>query len=146
MNLEERQNKLISQYPQQFKNLSYIGCGAGWDDILERLCYLIQSRIDRNIKDNKNTDFYWSQIKEKFGGLRAYCYGADEYMRGAIDMAESMSYITCEVSGEKGRKRYKKKDPDGIIISAWVRTLSDSVALDKGYVDVESGFDADESD
>jgi len=146
MNPEERQNKLISQYPQQFKNLSYIECGAGWDGILERLCYLIQSRIDSNIKDNKNTDFFWSQIKEKFGGLRAYCYGADEYMRGAIDMAESMSYITCEVSGEKGRKRYKKKDPDGTIIPAWIKTLSDSVALDQGYVDVESGFDADESD
>jgi hypothetical protein len=142
----ELQNELISKFPEQFKNLSYIQCGDGWYDILYRLCSIVSNRIESHKRMDKLLNFNWSQIKEKFGGLRAYCYGADEYMSGAIDMAESMSYITCEVSGEKGRKRYKKKDLDGIIIPAWVKTLSDSVALDQGYVDVESGFDADESD
>ena len=131
----ELANKLIEQYPEQFKNLKYLECDNGWYEILSRLCYIVNNHIDHKKRLNQPLElFYWSQIKEKFGGLRAYCYGADEYIRGAIDMAESMSYITCEVTGEKGKVRYKKFDEDGQPIPAWVRVLCDSEAEKEGYI------------
>ena len=131
----ELANKLIEQYPEQFKNLKYLECDDGWYEILSRLCYIVNNRIDHKKRLNDPLEsFYWSQIKEKFGGLRAYCYGADEYIRGAIDMAESISCITCEVTGEKGKVRYKKFDEDGQPIPAWVKTLCDNEAIKQGYV------------
>jgi len=131
----ELADKLIKQYTEQFKNLKYLECDDGWYEILSRLCYIVNNRIDYKRRLNEPLEFfYWSQIKEKFGGLRAYCYGADEYIRGAIDMAESMSYATCEVTGEKGKVRYKKLDEDGRPIHSWVKTLSDNEATKQGYI------------
>lgn len=43
-----------------------------------------------------------NQVKEKFGGLRFYYSGGDNYIRGLVDMAESISYRTCEVCGALG--------------------------------------------
>lgn len=37
------------------------------------------------------------QVKEKFGGLRFYYRGGDDVIGGMLQMAESMSYVTCEV-------------------------------------------------
>lgn len=42
------------------------------------------------------------QVKEKFGGLRFYYRGGDEYIHGLAAMAESMSYATCEECGNPG--------------------------------------------
>jgi len=131
----ELADKLIEQYPEQFKNLKYLECDDGWYEILSRLCYIVNNHLDYKKRLNEPLEsFYWSQIKEKFGGLRAYCYGADEYIRGAIDMAESVSCITCEVTGEKGKVRYKKFDENRQPIPAWVKTLCDNEAIKQGYV------------
>ncbi|NBW58723.1 hypothetical protein EBR43_13300, partial [bacterium] len=67
----ELQNKLFEKYPNQFKNLKYIECGDGWYEIVSRCCEVIQNYIDYSAKNGKVIDFYWSQIKEKFGFLRA---------------------------------------------------------------------------
>lgn len=42
------------------------------------------------------------QIKEKFGTLRFYTAGGDEYTSGVVRMAESLSCVTCEVCGKPG--------------------------------------------
>lgn len=131
----ELTTKLIEQYPEQFKNLKYLECDDGWYEILSRLCYIVNNRIDYKQRLNEPLEsFYWSQIKEKFGGLRAYWEGGDEYIRGAIEMAESMSYITCEVTGEKGKLRKQKIDENRQIIPTWIKTLSDKEAERQGYV------------
>ena len=36
------------------------------------------------------------QVKEKFGTLRFYYSGGDEYISGMVTMAEAMSGVTCE--------------------------------------------------
>ena len=56
------------------------------------------------------------QVKEKFGTLRFYYRGGDEYIRGMVDMAESMSGITCEVCGNVGKMHR----------GGWLRTLCDT--------------------
>jgi len=42
------------------------------------------------------------QVKEKFGTLRFYYSGGDDYIRGLVSMAESMSGVTCEECGKPG--------------------------------------------
>ena len=42
------------------------------------------------------------QVKEKFGTLRFYYTGGDEYINGLVSMAESMSGVTCEQCGSPG--------------------------------------------
>jgi len=42
------------------------------------------------------------QIKEKFGTLRFYTSGGDDYTDGVVRMAESLSCVTCEVCGKPG--------------------------------------------
>ena len=132
----ELQDKLIEKYPEQFKNLSWIECDEGWYDIISKLCYIVNNHLDRKKRLNEPLEFfYWSQMKEKFGGLRAYCYGSDDFIKGAIEMAESMSYTICEHTGEKGKLRKQKKDEvTGEIIPAWIKTFSDQEAERQGYI------------
>jgi hypothetical protein len=42
------------------------------------------------------------QIKEKFGTLRFYTTGGDDYTDGVVRMAEAMSGVTCETCGKPG--------------------------------------------
>lgn len=58
------------------------------------------------------------QIKEKFGGLRFYHQGGDEYVDGLVTMAEEWASRTCEVCGSPGRARQ----------GGWIRTLCDTHA------------------
>lgn len=46
--------------------------------------------------------FVASQVKEKFGTLRFYYSGGDDYIDGVVNMTESMSGATCEVCGAPG--------------------------------------------
>ena len=63
----ELTDKLIEQYPEQFKNLKYLECDDGWYEILSRLCYIVNNRLDYKKRLNEPLEsFYWSQIKEKF--------------------------------------------------------------------------------
>jgi hypothetical protein len=43
------------------------------------------------------------QVKEKFGTLRFYYTGGDEYISGLVSMAESMSGVTCETCCNPGK-------------------------------------------
>mgnify|MGYP000084172656 FL=1 len=56
------------------------------------------------------------QIKEKFGGLRFYFEGGDDFCRGLETMAETWANRTCEVCGETGKQRG----------GGWIRTLCDT--------------------
>jgi len=53
------------------------------------------------------------QVKEKFGGLRFYYYGGDEFICGLVNFAERLSSITCESCGRDGK----------IVGTNWLRCL-----------------------
>ena len=61
------------------------------------------------------------QIKEKFGCLRFYYSGGDEYISGMVTLAESMSGVTCEECGSIGERRS----------GGWIRTLCDTHEAEK---------------
>lgn len=56
------------------------------------------------------------QIKEKFGTLRFYYTGGDDYVQGLVNMAEAMSACTCETCGNLGEQR----------VDRWIRVLCDT--------------------
>jgi len=122
------QNKLFEKYPNLFSNRTKTpmescmswGCevGNGWYDILSSLCWMIKQHEDNILErikirnkvgtQNGKEDLEYfpvkfDQIKEKFGGLRVYFSGGDEYIEGLVSMAESFSYQICEECGEKGK-------------------------------------------
>jgi hypothetical protein len=74
-------------------------CGTGWFDIVRMMCRNIQSHLDWK---PDVPQVVVSQIKEKFGTLRFYYEGGDEYISGIASMAEAMSEITCEECGKPG--------------------------------------------
>ena len=131
---EELDKKLCEKYPKIFKNR--IGSmqetcmcwgfshGDGWYDIIDSLCASIQNHINNKryqFREMSQEDFdeehqvVAAQVKEKFGGLRFYVDGGDDWVYGAISMAESMSYRTCEVCGAPGKTRG----------TGWIRTTCD---------------------
>lgn len=71
-----------------------------------------------------------TQIKEKFGTLRFYYHGGDDYIRGLEAMAESMTSRTCEDCGNPGSSRSTEK-------RRWVRVLCDNHAYEQGYIEDE---------
>jgi len=45
------------------------------------------------------------QVKEKFGTLRFYYSGGDDYISGMVSLAESLTGVTCESCGNTGERR-----------------------------------------
>jgi hypothetical protein len=121
LNLFVNKDKSPRESPMAFG----IECGLGWYEILSSLCWMIKqhennikSRQEWNAKKHKEINqalsieiidpepeyfpVKFDQVKEKYGGLRVYFSGGDEYIEGLVSMAEAISYKTCEVCGNKG--------------------------------------------
>lgn len=102
-----------------------IECNDGWYDIISSVCWMIKQHEDnkrwqkewrekqnQQIKDSMEISIEgdepeyfpvkFDQIKEKYGGLRVYFSGGDQYIEGLVSMAEAMSYHICDVCGNKG--------------------------------------------
>jgi hypothetical protein len=117
---EEFSKRMEETYPKMFAE-SYGGfaVGAGWWPIIENLCANIQSHTDWWNKNRETRpvveQVVVEQIKEKFGGLRFYYRGGDDYVRGLIQMAEAWASHSCEECGAPGKRRS----------GGWIRTLCD---------------------
>ena len=75
-------------------------CGDGWFNILNQLMGNIQNHIDwQNRNGEVVPQVTVDQVKEKFGTLRFYYTGGDDYIRGMVALAESLSGVTCESCG-----------------------------------------------
>lgn len=124
---EELDKQLCEKYPKIFADRHKpmtetcmcwgFECGDGWYNIIDRLCENIQHHIDwtnsqrtRLLENNPHKvkipkevpQVVAEQVKEKFGTLRFYTRGGNEYINGLITMAESMSGVTCETCGKPG--------------------------------------------
>jgi len=165
---------LCTKYPKLFRDRHApmtetcmcwgFDCGDGWYNIIDQLCWSIQSYLDskqeqhdRDVvynvmiqaglagdltllneyyKRGLNSNQYIqealikgprqveplipqvvvTQVKEKFGTLRFYYSGGDDYISGLVSMAEVMSAVTCEECGVPGKRRH----------GGWIRTLCDT--------------------
>jgi hypothetical protein len=110
---QEQENYLRTVYPKIFPEGSDdVYCGDGWFNIVRMLCRDIQAYLDWKPEVQQ---VVVAQMKEKFGTLRFYYDGGDEYIRGLVSMAETMSEITCEECGKPGQLRQAN----------WLKTLCD---------------------
>lgn len=72
-------------------------CGDGWLGLLDGTMFLIKKNSEEN-----GVQIKLVQVKEKFGRLRIYFQGGDEYTRTVVDMAEFVSEEICELCGSPG--------------------------------------------
>lgn len=115
--------QMEERFPKMFAE-PYGGfcCGEGWWPILTNLCANIQHHLDwKNKTAEVVPQVTVAQIKEKFGGLRFYYDGGDEYISGLVSMAESWAGNTCETCGKPGQQR------DG----GWIKTLCDEHEVER---------------
>ena len=134
---DELDNILVQKYPKIFRDRNKsmqetcmcwgFSHGDGWYNIIEAACRNIQNHIDwkrkqepyASMTDEEFDEIHQpvaAQVKEKFGGLRFYVDNSDDYVRGVIAMAESMSYRTCEDCGAPGKQSGK----------GWIKTVCDT--------------------
>ena len=94
-----------AKWPRMFRDV-YCGFGLpkGWGPLVWNLCKLIDHHVNGNphvweYKDVKAPDPSVVQVKEKFGGLRFYCHGTDDKIKGYIEMTEYLSHELCQECG-----------------------------------------------
>jgi hypothetical protein len=124
---EDLEEQLCKKYPKIFADRNRpmtetamcwgFEHGDGWYNIIDQLCSNIQSHIDWKNRDSLVVpQVVATQVKEKFGTLRFYYDGGDDYISGLTSMAESMSAVTCDECGAPGQQRS----------GGWIRTLCDN--------------------
>ncbi|HCL3145379.1 TPA: DUF2384 domain-containing protein [Pseudomonas aeruginosa] len=95
---------LTGRYPKLVPINQYAGfrlfgfeCGDGWLGLLDGTLSLLHEYASQ-----RSADVYLTQVKEKFGLLRIYSRGGDEYTELIIDIAELVSGTICEICGKRG--------------------------------------------
>lgn len=123
------ENHFCTRYPEIFRtrgdeSAPYFGfdCRNGWFELLDATCTLIQKH-QKDQKDQLCAPVIASQVKEKFGTLRFYYRGGDDYIGRLIDLAEYLSESICDVCGKPGRTLERNK---------WLRTRCPSHAVEPG--------------
>jgi hypothetical protein len=129
----ELQNKLYEKYPLLFcekdlpptQSLLCFGIETddGWYDLLSRVCEM----ITHHEKYNKGPDYHpvrFTQVKEKYGTLRLYYVGGDDFVQGVISFAEYISGFICEETGNPGRVMSR---------GGWYKCLSPEMAEKLSY-------------
>ena len=102
---------IVKDFPSLFSaDLRYpsmlfgVETGEGWADIIYEACEKIQESL-KSLSPEAQKDFHFTQIKEKFGGLRIYCSWYTDAIDQIIKEATIKASKTCEVTGEKGKVR-----------------------------------------
>jgi len=75
--------------------------GDGWIPLVKEMAVQIKKCLEKNYPNSVN-EFEFTQIKEKFGTLRAYFYPYFEELDDIVDEYEEKSAHTCEVCGKSG--------------------------------------------
>ena len=94
----------------------YLECGEGWHPLILELFDKIQDIIDTDPENESYKDFQFSQIKEKYGGIRLYYYGGDDQIESLIYEYEDKFDVICENCGKPGKMTEKYH---------WYKTLCD---------------------
>ena len=135
--VEYRFNELSKAYPYQFKNVIW-GLPQGWYSLAGIVCGLIDEMLEKAgyLEDKRKSKVFggWAVVKDKFAGLRMYCYFIETFedhtfrdeLYSLIQAAEDMSYRVCQECGKRGDVRASLR---------WHQTLCDhhyKIAMKKG--------------
>ena len=134
----EQMEKVFSEF-KYVRNAHY-GTDEGWDMLIYKLCWAIESHLDWVNKGDPNGGYITvTDVKEKFGGLRFYYddYSKSvDYISGMVSLAENMSEVTCERCGRPGSFRGELP---------WFKTLCDEHFIERiaGYNDYTKLLDSE---
>jgi hypothetical protein len=121
------EHEIIMREILSFKKI-FVGWKRGWKTRYwyERLWQNIKEywRLRNNPLDVDTMQVRAVQVKEKFGGLRFYIHAGNDQVYGMIEMAEMMSYVTCEVCGSHGTMHTR---------GSWLKTLCPKCAKPTEY-------------
>lgn len=120
---KEFTEKMESEFPKMLSgHYGGFAVGPGWWPIIKSLCRSIQHHVDWANEQKEKfgrgegcPQVTAEQVKEKFGGLRFYYRGGDDYISGLVTMAEQWAGHSCEECGAPGKRTS----------GGWVRTLCD---------------------
>lgn len=76
-------------------------CGDGWFDLLHHAFALVSARAEARPECEVTIE----EVKEKFGGLRIYYRGGDDYVEGVLSLAETASVNICVICGNRAPNR-----------------------------------------
>ena len=100
----ELEEILCARYPEILPSFGKPGtlqfgleCGDGWFELIDATCRLIQRHP---VADTETV--VATQIKEKFGTLRFYHRGGDDFVYSLINLVEELSGSICEICGGIG--------------------------------------------
>jgi len=94
-----------------------IECEDGWIPLIDSMCKEIKDYIHNNYPELEyDQEFYFTQIKEKYGRLTCYLTFSVGNILEIIDKYEEKSYNICEICGNDGKIRE---------INGWYQTLCD---------------------
>lgn len=99
--------------------------GTGWEDLWKNRYLPRLFKEYDSWDDETKKQFYFSQIKEKYGSLRIYTsFSSDKHLEG---IAESLSEYTCQYCGKEPRENGKR-----VIwtTGGWVTNLCHDCAVD----------------
>lgn len=84
-------------------------CSDGWFDLLNNGLSLVSAWCDITPACPQVTVL---EVKEKFGGLRIYYEGGDDFVKGVFNFAETMSVNICAICGSRvGNRRMHYHHP-----------------------------------
>jgi hypothetical protein len=86
--------------PGYDRALAHASVGPGWHPLLDCLF----EHLDAN-REGSCRDVYVTQVKEKYGRLRVYVSGGDEFLDGYLWGLSAASGLLCESCGQRGRLR-----------------------------------------
>ena len=138
----EKTKALFDEFPELYRgkelsmgeNLMCFGfqCDNGWFNIIHALSTVIALHAKWH-QCGELTYPIAIQVKEKFGGLRFGYRSVDiDAVDGAVDMAEQMSFRTCEMCGAPGQMHHRNN---------WLKTLCPSCANKNEYILCGKGED-----
>lgn len=103
-----------------YKYRAEVSTGEGWDNLVRDMCQEVEDFFGVGM-GYPDKGFKWTQIKSKFGTLRAYCR-CDKKLEGEgmqklldlIHKYEERSAVTCEVCGADAKTQN---------LGGWIATL-----------------------
>lgn len=120
-------DELLVKYPKLYAKLPYFECENGWINLIDELSKKLEEI--NNKYPNFEDRIYAVQVKQKFGGLRFYCYSTDKIAKEdyelkdkLIEEAEKASFTVCEVCS---------KPATPIKTRGWISTLCDQCRYTK---------------